>query len=29
MKMKLDLSKMSKADWFEYVEICGRTLARA
>src|SRR6516162_2340089 len=21
MKMKLDLSKMSKADWFEYVEI--------
>ena len=29
MKMKLDLSKMPKADWFEYVEICGRTLARA
>ena len=29
MKMKLDLSKMTKADWFEYVEICGWTLARA
>lgn len=29
MKMKLDLSLMSKADWFEYVEICGWTLARA
>jgi uncharacterized protein (DUF2252 family) len=29
MKMKLDLSKMQKADWFEYVEICGWTLARA
>jgi len=28
MKMKRELSKMSKADWFEYVEICGRTLAR-
>jgi hypothetical protein len=29
MKMKLDLSHMSKADWFEYVKICGRALARA
>lgn len=29
MKMKLDLSKMTKTDWFEYVEICGWTLARA
>jgi hypothetical protein len=29
MKMKLDLSKMTKADWFEYVQICGWTLARA
>ena len=29
MKMKLDLSKMKEADWFEYVEICGWTLARA
>jgi uncharacterized protein (DUF2252 family) len=29
MKMKLDLSKMTKADWFEYVEMCGWTLARA
>jgi len=27
MKMKIDLSKMS--DWFEYVNICGWTLARA
>jgi uncharacterized protein (DUF2252 family) len=29
MKMKIDLSHMSKGDWFEYVEICGWTLARA
>ena len=29
MKMKIDLSHMAKADWFEYVEICGWTLARA
>jgi Uncharacterized protein conserved in bacteria (DUF2252) len=29
MKMKIDLAHMSKADWFEYVEICGWTLARA
>jgi uncharacterized protein (DUF2252 family) len=29
MKMKIDLSHMTKTDWFEYVEICGWTLARA
>jgi uncharacterized protein (DUF2252 family) len=29
MKMKIDLSHMTKADWFEYVGICGWTLARA
>jgi len=29
MKMKLDLTEMTKPDWFEYVEICGWTLARA
>jgi uncharacterized protein (DUF2252 family) len=29
MKMKLDLAHMTKVDWFEYVEICGWTLARA
>jgi uncharacterized protein (DUF2252 family) len=29
MKMKIDLENMSKADWLEYVEICGWTLARA
>jgi uncharacterized protein (DUF2252 family) len=29
MKMKIDLENMTKADWFEYVEICGWTLARA
>jgi uncharacterized protein (DUF2252 family) len=29
MKMKLDLSKLTKGDWFEYVGICGWTLARA
>jgi uncharacterized protein (DUF2252 family) len=29
MKMKLDLSHMTKTDWIEYVEICGWTLARA
>ena len=29
MKMKLDLSHMTKPDWFEYVDICGWTLARA
>jgi uncharacterized protein (DUF2252 family) len=29
MKMKLDLTQMTTADWFEYVDICGWTLARA
>ena len=29
MKMKIDLENMAKDDWFEYVEICGWTLARA
>jgi uncharacterized protein (DUF2252 family) len=29
MKMKFDLSKMTEADWFEYVEMCGWSLARA
>ena len=29
MKMKIDLENMGKGDWFEYVEICGWTLARA
>src|SRR5271165_7157403 len=29
MKMKIDLENMTKGDWFEYVEICGWTLARA
>jgi len=29
MKMKLDLTKMTKTEWLEYVEICGWTLARA
>jgi len=29
MKMKIDLENMAKADWFEYVAICGWTLARA
>jgi uncharacterized protein (DUF2252 family) len=29
MKMKLDIEKMSKTQWLEYVEICGWTLARA
>jgi uncharacterized protein (DUF2252 family) len=29
MKMKFDLAKMTKAQWLEYVEICGWTLARA
>ena len=27
--MKIELESMTKADWFEYVEICGWTLARA
>jgi uncharacterized protein (DUF2252 family) len=29
MKMRIDLGKMTKGDWLEYVEICGWTLARA
>lgn len=29
MKMKLDLMNMTKGDWFEYVDVCGWTLARA
>lgn len=29
MKMKIDLAHMTKGDWFEYVEVCGWTLARA
>jgi uncharacterized protein (DUF2252 family) len=29
MKMKIDLAKMTKAEWLEYVEVCGWTLARA
>ena len=29
MKMKIDLETMTRNDWFEYVEICGWTLARA
>ena len=28
MKMKIDVESMSKADWFEYVELCGWALAR-
>jgi uncharacterized protein (DUF2252 family) len=29
MRMKIDIAKMSKQDWFEYVELCGWVLARA
>ena len=29
MKMKLDLTTMTRTEWLEYVEICGWTLARA
>lgn len=29
MKMKIELETMTKPDWFEYIEICGWTLARA
>jgi uncharacterized protein (DUF2252 family) len=29
MKMKIDLDNMTRGDWFEYVGICGWTLARA
>jgi len=29
MRMKLDVSRMSRGDWLEFVEICGWALARA
>ena len=29
MRMKLDVSRMSRRDWLEFVEICGWALARA
>ena len=29
MKMKIDLSAISKSNWFEYAELCGWVLARA
>ena len=29
MRMKIDVTQMSRQDWLEYVEICGWTLARA
>lgn len=29
MKVKIDVESMSKADWFEYVNLCGWALARA
>ena len=29
MRMKIDVTQMSRQDWIEYVEICGWTLARA
>ncbi len=29
MKLKIDFESMTKADWFEYVELCGWALARA
>ena len=29
MKMRIDFESMTKAEWFEYVEICGWALARA
>ena len=29
MRMKIDIERMSKQDWFEYVELCGWVLARA
>lgn len=28
MKMKVELESMSKSDWYEYAELCGRVLAR-
>jgi uncharacterized protein (DUF2252 family) len=29
MKMKIDLENLTKADWIEYVQVCGWSLARA
>jgi hypothetical protein len=29
MKVRIDLESMTKADWLEYVELCGWALARA
>jgi uncharacterized protein (DUF2252 family) len=29
MRMKIDVTQMSRQDWIEYVDICGWTLARA
>ena len=29
MRIKIDIEEMSKADWFEYAELCGWVLARA
>jgi uncharacterized protein (DUF2252 family) len=29
MRLKVDIEKMSKQDWFEYVELCGWVLSRA
>ncbi|HXA76419.1 MAG TPA: DUF2252 domain-containing protein [Candidatus Acidoferrales bacterium] len=29
MRMKIDVTQMSRQDWLEYVQICGWTLARA
>jgi uncharacterized protein (DUF2252 family) len=29
MRMKIDVDKMSRQDWFEYVQLCGWALARA
>jgi uncharacterized protein (DUF2252 family) len=29
MRMKIDVARMSRQDWFEFVDICGWTLARA
>ena len=29
MRMKIDLTKMSRQDWLEYIDLCGWALARA
>jgi len=29
MRMKVDLTKMPRQDWLEYIDLCGRALARA